>query len=437
MKKILTALLMLATVATATAQNTNTSPNRIVVNSGWNQYAYAIDNVDSISFARVDGEVKANVTFQKFATGDADTIWVGVQRTPECESFSIDILPTNTAKQYSDETVATYFSRQNAQKFYQDFESGQLTGFSQELKGNTDYTILTMGYDRYGVACEASRAEFTTPKTPTVGNPSVSYTIDSVGATEFTITVTANDDCQEFYWCQFDKGTAQQQYEMWGPMLGFANMEDMIKQFSMFPHTGTESNTWNGLMPNSEYEVYILPVDVEGNYGDMVVIPITTTKMGGEGTATMTITIGNFGGDAEWGYYQYVTFTPNDQAGIHHDMIMTKEYYDENYTDETILDVLKSDTNPFNPFDSYWDQTGVDEGAWNADPSTTYYAISLAKNINDEWGPLAKVEYTTPSVSSPIKKNISIPVRKAAKVKKGGVVPSASFSGVSLAETAK
>ena len=49
-----------------------------------------------------------------------------------------------------------------------DFTNAQMTGFDEPFKDNTPYTVLTLGYDKYGVACSMSKAEFTTPKKPLV-----------------------------------------------------------------------------------------------------------------------------------------------------------------------------------------------------------------------------------------------------------------------------
>jgi fibronectin type III domain protein len=39
----------------------------------------------------------------------------------------------------------------------------------------------------------------------------------------------------------------------------------------------------------------------------------------------------------------------------------------------------------------------VDRARWNATPLTTYYACSMAKNVDGKWGELKKVKFTTPA----------------------------------------
>ena len=79
-------------------------------------------------------------------------------------------------------------------------------------------------------------------------------------------------------------------------MMGFANMGDMIKQWGGTMFADRETHTWKQMTPKStDYEVYVLPIDENQNYGTMVIVPVTTKKYGGAGQATVTITLGEFG----------------------------------------------------------------------------------------------------------------------------------------------
>lgn len=435
MKKLYATIALAVATLVASAQTQN--PNRMLVNTtAGSVTGYAIDKVDSISFANVEGEVAANIKFLNYATGDTgDTVWVEAIRTADCESFSIDVLPTNTANRYNtDDIIASYFNMTGASKFNQDFTNGQLTGFSTAFKANTSYTIVTMGYDRYGVACKASRAEFTTPKKPLVGSPDVTWTLDEAQATSLTLTFTPNADTKGYAYCLFEKGEAQQQYETWGPMMGFSNMGDMIKQFSFYTFDTVKTNTWSGLSPNTEYEIYVQPWDVNGTYSDMVIATATTSKLGGEGVATVSIEIKEFGGDATNGYNQHITFTPNDQTALFRDVIIVKKNYESDWGDDKVKEYFLNDTNPYNPFDTYWDHYATDDNYWNLAPETSYYAIAMAKNAKDEWGELVKVEFTTPAAATKApRKAAQFGVRKEAPVgKRTAIVPASKWGGVKL-----
>lgn len=440
MKKQFTIAALAVASLTAAAQTTTKVPNRVLIQSGYDVKGYATDNIDSIYFDRIDGDVKADINFKGYSDeSGTQTIKVSVTRTPDCASFVIDVMAANTAKNYDDKTMATWFSRQNVTPFTEDFSEGALTGFS-ELQAGTEYTIITLGYDKYGVAGQTSRVNFTTPNAQIVGNPKVSWNIDEVTPTSFTLTVTPNEDTSSFYWCMFGKGELQQQFEQWGPMFGFDNVEQMIAQFSGQAYVTKTKETWKDLQPDTEYEVDVVPVDANGNYGEMQTIPVKTAKNGGEGIASVTITYDGIGGDATNGYHLDVTYTPNDQTSVHHDLLIEKEYFDKNFTDESIKAAMSSDENPFG-YDPYWNSIGTESVSWNFDEGKTYYALAVAKNMNGEYGPLAKLEINTTATKSAAKKapKTSLGVAKRVVNKKNAVknavVPVINNGGIKLTNT--
>lgn len=424
MKKFFSIAALALAMSTGVQAQTDVVPNRMIIHSSVASKAYAVDHVDSISFARKDGEVKANLEFLRYEKNEdeGDIVYVKVTRTDPSSTFRIDVLPTNTAKQYDDLTFARYFERMSGTQLAEDFSEGKLSGFPTEFTANTSYTVVTLAYDEYGVPCQVSRAEFKTPKVPTVGTPSVTYTVDETTSSSFTLTVTPNKDCAEFYWCQFEKGKAQEQFEQWGPMFGLSSIEAMIKQFSGKPYSEEATNTWNELAPATDYEVAVLPVDVEGNFGDLVYIYVTTKGQGGEGIAQVTATVGDYvnnGGS----YVQTVTFTPNDQTALYHDAICAKDAYEKNGGDKGFTEYLKED----NSQDPNWNQYGVDKYIFEATPNTAYYALALAKNAKGEWGPLTKHEFTTGAAPAGVApaKAVAMPKRIATKkaAKRTAVAP--------------
>lgn len=429
MKKLFTILALALATLTASAQTD--VPNRMLIKQGNEQNptikAFAINKVQEVNFARVDGEIKATIAFDSYVKKDdgQDMLKLAITRSESCESYCIDVLPANLAKLYDDDTMAKYFEQKNAKKMYEDFTSGELTGI--ELKGNTNYTVITLGYDQYGVPGETSRADFTTPKEQTVGTPSVTCNFDEITGTSFTVTVTPNADCGEYFLVQLGRGELEKQFEEWGARMGYANIGDMIKGFAWYGHNEVYTQTFGDLLPCTDYDLIILPTDVNGTYGDIITVPVTTAKQGGDGVAEMTITYQEVGGDAENGYYLPVTYTPNDQTSIHHDLLIEKNFFNQNYTDESLAALMKSDTNPFNPYDTYWNAIGVKNEKWNCTPGETYYAVSIAKNANGEYGPFAKVEIATSPKNAPAKvakaeNGVANRIAKAAKAK-AGVAP--------------
>jgi len=226
--------------------------------------------------------------------------------------------------------------------------------------------------------------------------PSVDYNVDEVGTDFITMTFMPNADAAGYAFCLFEAGTAEQQFAMFGPWMGFQTMGDMVKAWGI-TQTETYQYTWTNQAPGSDYEIYVQCWDADGVDADMIIIPVTTASMGGDGEAVMIIEIGAFGGDPEYGYYQWVTYIPNEEVAKHRDMIILKSAYESaEWGLENVLNYLKQD----NPYDPYWDQYGIDEAQWNAEPDTWYIAFSIGMNANGEWGPLASLEFKTPGTTS-------------------------------------
>lgn len=431
-KKILSTLALSLAMLTASAQS---QPNRLIVHQKSGGFtSYRLGSVDSLSFYNVEGEVRADVKVNKFNSGETgDTLWVAVTKTPACSSYRIDVLPSVRAKAYSDDVIASYFNQQKgATAFYDDFTNAQLTGFSTKFEPDTKYTVFTLGYDQLGTPCEVSRAEIETPVGDIVGNPQVACTVTKADYQALTFSFKPNEDVSSYYITIFPEGGAEAQFNQWGPMFGFANMSAMIRQFSGYAYEGEMEHTINGLNPGTDYELYILPLDAEGNNGKLQITKCKTKAMGGEGKSVMTITIGEFADYGENGCAQTVTYTPNDQTNLHRDIIVDKaKFLDKDGSwkgDESkVIEYLQTP----NPMDSNWDQYGEDVATWGVDANTTYIAYSIGQNAKGEWGELAKKEFTTPAAASaPAYAPATSTVMKRvapAQAKKPGMAPAKTF----------
>lgn len=393
MKKIFIICLLAIINLAAFAQS---EPNRILVVEGNSFKGFALDRVDSIIFRTIDEEVLAEISFEKFAYGqndDTDTIWLSVTRTPECKTFRIACVPKTIGDVITDVRVAiAYFERNNEALYSQDFTSATMTGFPTKFNSDTEYTLVTLGYDQYGVASGMHKVDFRTPKVAVQGRPHVDYEIVSKDANSFTLKFIPNEDTKAYAICAFLKGQAEKDFQQWAPMFGFSSMGDMVKKFGQKEYTAEHTNTWKRMDPNTEYELYIQAWDYNDTYADMIIAPVKTDNQGGTGVAQVTIEVLE-ASNAEGQMVQHIVYTPNAECSLHRDMIIEKAAYNEpNWGEEGILNYLKQDRE----FPD-WNQYGVDNAYWNVNPSTQYIAFSIAKNINDEWGPLAKVEFSTPA----------------------------------------
>lgn len=227
--------------------------------------------------------------------------------------------------------------------------------------------------------------------------PAVTMEEVSVESTAMTLTFTPNDATGHYYCCLFGEGEFEAQYNMFGAWMGFQEYGDMVKAWG-FDCEGVQTKDWTGLTPFTNYEIWVQPTDAVGNYGELQCFTVTTIGKGGTGVAEISIEIGQFGGDAENGFWQQVIYTPNDQTAVFFDLICTEEFYQENGA-EGVIAYLKAEDDPSDPYYTYFAQFETDNAIWTAEEGTTYHACAIGKNANGEWGQLTDVVFTTPGTS--------------------------------------
>ncbi len=106
-------------------------------------------------------------------------------------------------------------------------------------------------------------------------NPQVSITVDQVLETEVTATFTPNEDCASYGYMMATEAEIQE----WMGIVGL-DLPEYLWTYGM-PGSGVISNTFSDLTPNTEYNIYAVPADIDGNLGEVVIEPVTTTPGGG------------------------------------------------------------------------------------------------------------------------------------------------------------
>lgn len=390
MKKLSIFLASAALTVSAFAQDTEV-PNRLILtNTIGNTTGYVLDRVQDITFARVEGEVKAEV---EIFDVQLDMLKVAVTKTSACNSYKLDILPATIANRYDDLTVITYINNYtNAPVFYEDFTNADLTGI--ELKPATDYVLVTVGIDQYGVEDGVVRVPFTTPRPEIIGNPEVTAEVVDRQLTSFSIKFTPNEDVSEYYCVAGEKGSLMSQYEYFGPMMGLSSFTDMIMSWGL-PRFIEDTVEWTSMAPNTEYEVYYVAVDMDGTPADYQCLEVSTLALGGEGAASVAIELGDYeytDWNGEMLPSQFITFTPNDQSSCYRIGVYLASSYDEKA--EEIKDELKSDPEMPTAYWFFYDPLTTD---FQINPDTECVAIAAAKNGNGEWGDVTELRFTTPS----------------------------------------
>ena len=106
-------------------------------------------------------------------------------------------------------------------------------------------------------------------------DPQVTITVDQVLETEVTATFTPNEDCASYAYTIATEAEIQE----WMSMTGL-DLPEYLWTYGI-PGSGTISNTFNDLNPDTEYTIYAIPADIDGNLGEVVQEPVTTTPGGG------------------------------------------------------------------------------------------------------------------------------------------------------------
>ena len=108
-------------------------------------------------------------------------------------------------------------------------------------------------------------------------NPQVNISVDQVLETEATITFTPNEDCASF---KYMVGTEDEINTGMGSQ--GMTLPEYLNNYG-FPAEETISHTFTDLTPETEYMIYALPIDPDGNFGEVAFDNfITTNGTGGE-----------------------------------------------------------------------------------------------------------------------------------------------------------
>ena len=276
--------------------NAQTNPNRVLVRDvNGAMTGYLAERIDSIFFGKVEGKVVAEITFDSFTkTDEGAEIQCKVKNSPACKGFKLACVATNVAKNMTTEAQkANYIDKYGTPVMYDDFSNGAkltIPSADQTFADDSEYTLMTLGFDEYGIGCGVSEVTFKTPKAALAGNPTVTAEVSEVTTTSFKITVTPNEDCYGYYACSFDvaNGGVLGSFTTMGSFFGFANVGEMIKGWGSVEHSGVETIEWKNQEPGSEYEVGIVPLDMNGNLGDYIIVKVKTVGAGGDGAALVS-----------------------------------------------------------------------------------------------------------------------------------------------------
>lgn len=206
---------------------------------------------------------------------------------------------------------------------------------------------------------------------------SASVEISNITTTNTTVTATftPNEDCASYYYMI---GT-EAEMTMWVQMMQ-TPLEQLVMMWGI-QTTGIETYTWTDQAPDTEYTIYVVPVNADSTLGEMVTATATTQAAGGTGVSEIEMTVEVLSPT------EVKTFTtPNDQTAEYHYGLIEKAYYEE-IGEEGLIQIIQEDMYPYYEY-SEW--TWID-----LSPETEYYGFAQGFNANGEWGTITLVPFVT------------------------------------------
>lgn len=255
-----------------------------------------------------------------------------------------------------------------------------------ELVNGWTYTLYIIGFDDAGVAGEPASTTITLPAKPLKGNPQLNVQITDITTTTAHVVATPNADAKQFYAMYSLKNDPQREQTM--KFFGIPDMQHYVIRFggstlAGAPHIKPWDKVIRGLQLDTEYTLYWVVVDANGQYSQVYSKDFRTATQGTDGKAALTLKVEDITDNGV-----KITGTPNEATKWFKFEIFKKEEYSETEARNWLLTSPDEQCPKFTAESSFtW------EGTLNA--NTAYYAVGIAVNKNNEPGDLVKVEFTT------------------------------------------
>ena len=203
----------------------------------------------------------------------------------------------------------------------------------------------------------------------------VEITVTDVTTTTVDVSFTPAGECASYY-ILLDTESSMEQWTM---VFG-VTLEQLIEEWSI-ERQGPSTHLWNELIPNTEYTIFVLSKDIEGENIQVDRQKVTTEVLGGNGVSVIDLQV-----EVLTNTSVFVTATPNEETAEYHYILIEKSYADSIGSDSTMKIIH---TDPYALYD-------IDRWEWiDLHENTEFYAIAQGKNAQGEWGEITKVEFVT------------------------------------------
>ena len=134
---------------------------------------------------------------------------------------------------------------------------------------------------------------------------------------------------------------------------------------------------WEELLPNTNYAIYALPIDVEGNEGTLNSLFVKTKVEAGVSEVDLEV-------EKLSETSVTLTATPNENTVLYHYIVMTKAEADA-MGEDAVMQKLNENENYLTAADVY---------TMTVESNVAYYVVAQGKNADGKWGEVTKLEFT-------------------------------------------
>ena len=279
------------------------------------------------------------------------------------------------ADNWNNDSVMNYFTTQAPKNYFE--RAGKLT-----VSPNENYTVYTLAYNIDSVTDGIQTYSFATQTVGGHGTPAVTVEMpaDSVTATSFYVSFAPNSEVAHYYYAIIDSATVASMSWTADSVMSYMLQNDE-KVYDTLAGNITK------LAPGTIYNVYTLAANLDGQYSNLEMYPVSTTVIGGTGTPVMTVTVNNItAASAD------LTITPNSEVAYYYYLIATDAQLQAGgmTTDADVQAYLENENAK-----EYFELSGPLNGLTMG---TTYKVYAIGYNLDGTASSIAPTTFTTESL---------------------------------------
>ena len=279
------------------------------------------------------------------------------------------------ADNWNNDSVMNYFQTQAPKNYF------ELAG-NFRVSPNENYTVYTLAYNIDSVTDGLQTYSFATQTVGGHGTPAVTVEIpaDSVTATSFYVSFAPNSEVAHYYYTIIDAATV-------ASMSWTADSVEAYLLQNDEKAYDTLAGNLTKLAPGTTYNVYTLAANLDGQYSNLEMYPVSTTVIGGTGTPVMTVTV-----DSITAFSADLTITPNSEVAYYYYLIATDAQLQAGgmTTDADVQAYLENENAK-----EYFELSGTLNGL---EMGTTYKVYAIGYNLDGTASSIAPTTFTTESL---------------------------------------